>query len=167
MIDLKKRPFGLKDKEEVWVRQTLVSMTIEEKVGQLLCPQLSIFDDNLIRHLTEDLHVGAVMIRPFEEEGLRENIEKIQKMSKIPLLVSANLENGANGAIYEERSLPILWAVQPHRIHGSAYRLGRYPVPSLPIWASTGALHPLLTSTRITTIPSPMCVPLARTRIRC
>ena len=125
MIDLKKRPFGLKDKEEAWVRQTLVSMTIEEKVGQLLCPQLSIFDDNLIRHLTEDLHVGAVMIRPFEEEGLRENIEKIQKMSKIPLLVSANLENGANGAIYEEKIFANPMGCAATQDPGSAYRLGK------------------------------------------
>lgn len=101
MIQLKGKPFFLSDAQIQWVNSTLAAMTQEEKIGQILCPSLASFDENLVNYYTGVLKVGAVMIRPFEKEGLRENILRLQQSSKIPLLVAANLENGGCGAIRE------------------------------------------------------------------
>ena len=38
MIDFKGNPFYLNDQRIAWVRDTLASMSLEEKVGQLFCP---------------------------------------------------------------------------------------------------------------------------------
>lgn len=101
MIPLTSAPFHLGEAQIGWVQSTLSSMTEEEKIGQILCPSLATFDQSLLHYYTDVLKVGAVMIRPFEKEGLRENICRLQKSSKVPLLVAANLENGGCGAIRE------------------------------------------------------------------
>ena len=101
MIQLKGKPFFLNDAQIQWVNSTLESMTVEEKIGQILCPSLASFDENLVGYYTGVLKVGSVMIRPFEKEGLRENIRRLQRSSRVPLLVAANLENGGCGAIRE------------------------------------------------------------------
>lgn len=100
MIELKSRPFLLDEEGEAWVKKTLASMTDEEKLGQLLCPSLAAFTP-ATSALIDTYHVGAVMIRPFEREGLREHLAELQKNSRIPLLIAANLENGGVGAVRE------------------------------------------------------------------
>lgn len=101
MIQLKNAPFHLNEEQIGWVQNTLASMTEEEKIGQILCPSLAAFDDQLLGYYTDVLKVGSVMIRPFEREGLQENICRLQNRSKLPVLVAANLENGGCGAIRE------------------------------------------------------------------
>ena len=38
MIDLRANPFFLDDEGIRWVSETLASMTVEEKAGQVFCP---------------------------------------------------------------------------------------------------------------------------------
>lgn len=101
MVELGKQPFCLNEEQQRYVKSLLAGMTEAEKIGQLFCPSLASFDEGTIRRYTEELKVGAVMIRPFEREGLRENIARLQSSSKFPLLVAANLENGGCGAVRE------------------------------------------------------------------
>lgn len=37
MVDLRAKPYCLKDEDIAWVEQTIISMTDEEQVGQLFC----------------------------------------------------------------------------------------------------------------------------------
>lgn len=101
MIDLKASPFFLNTEQVQWVEENLITMTEDEKIGQILCPSLATFNEQLVGYYTNVLKIGSVMIRPFEKEGLEENISRMQSMSKIPMLVAANLENGGCGAIRE------------------------------------------------------------------
>lgn len=125
MVDLKAKPFYLNEAGETWVYKTLERMTDEEKIGQLFCPQLATFDENLVGYYTKSLKVGAVMIRPFELAGLKENIAALQQKSEVPLLVAANLETGGCGAIREGTLFanPMGCAATGDKENG--YRLGK------------------------------------------
>ena len=99
MIDLKAKPFNLKDEDIKWVKETLAGMKLEEKVGQLFClisPQEDI--SNLVKTLEEiNLRPGGIMSRPFSGKKVQENYRHFQENSKIPLLLAANLEKGGEG----------------------------------------------------------------------
>ena len=49
MIDLKGNPFYLSDEQVKWVRDTLSSLTEEEKIGQLFCPISYSADEGYLR----------------------------------------------------------------------------------------------------------------------
>lgn len=99
-LDLKKAPFALSDEQVRWVEGTYDAMSLDEKIGQLICCSISQFDEESIKRITA-LHVGGMMIRPFPTEGLQDNIRKLQMEQKIPLLISGNLENGGAGVLTE------------------------------------------------------------------
>lgn len=100
-------------------------MSVEDKVGQILCPSLSAFNKKTIRKFAEEIKIGSMMIRPFPVKGLQENIRSLQNASKIPLLISANLEGGANNAINEGTlfNQPMGCTATGNKENG--YRLGR------------------------------------------
>lgn len=125
MLNLRIAPFFLNEKEEKRVMDRLSSMTEKEKIGQILCPCLPSFDEKTIEYYTKELTVGAVMIRPFLQNGLKENIIKLQSSSKIPLLVAANLENGGNGAVSEGTFFANPLGVAATNDEKNAYRLGK------------------------------------------
>ena len=124
-VQLKESPFHLNDGQIKWVEDTFASMTSEEKLGQLLCPSLSMFNSKTINHFAKDIKVGGMMIRPFKVKGLQDNIKKLQKASRIPMLISANLENGGVGAISEGTffAMPEGCSATGDMING--YRLGK------------------------------------------
>lgn len=98
-VDLKGNPFFLTDEQAEWVEQTYKSMTLEEKIGQIMCPSLPGMEEAQAKHLTEELHVGGMMIRPLPSEVVHGVLQMYQSRAKIPMLISANLENGGNGAL--------------------------------------------------------------------
>lgn len=99
-VDLKGKPFYLNEEQIAWVEQTYEQMTFEERIGQLFCCSIQQFDAGTVQQIT-DLHFGSMMIRPFPVQGLQENIRCLQDMSKYPMLISGNLENGGAGVINE------------------------------------------------------------------
>lgn len=125
MIELDKKPFNLDSDGQAWVKRTFAEMTEDEKIGQVLCPQLSTFDKGSVSCFVSEIKAGAVMIRPFEKDGLKDKIAAMQAKSKIPMLVAANLENGGNGATLEGTLFanPMGCAATGDKING--YRLGK------------------------------------------
>ncbi|MDN6968894.1 glycoside hydrolase family 3 protein [Oenococcus sp. UCMA 17063] len=100
-INLSDKPFNLNQTQIEWVKKTFSSMTLEEKIGQLFCTSISDFTSEIVNHLTKDIKVGGLMIRPFPVKNLQKNLRNLQNASRLPLLISANLESGGNGAIEE------------------------------------------------------------------
>ena len=49
MINLKASPFYLNDAQIRWVRDTLASLSEDEKIGQLFCPISFSSDENYLR----------------------------------------------------------------------------------------------------------------------
>jgi beta-N-acetylhexosaminidase len=124
-IDLKSAPFHLNDEQMEWVNNTLASLTVDEKIGQLFCPVTTGFSRKSIKELTQEFKVGSVMLRPFKVKGLQENLRKLQESSKVPMLISANLEAGGNGALAEGTlfAMPEGCTATGDTVNG--YRLGK------------------------------------------
>jgi len=124
-IDLRKNPFYLNGEQISWVEATYHAMTLEEKIGQLFCPSLPGTDEEGVRHLTQDLHVGSMMIRPLPGEQIHGILNKYQEASRIPLVISANLEAGGDGALTEGTYYAMPEGCSATGDPESGYRLGK------------------------------------------
>lgn len=124
MIDLKATPFYLNDEQIKWVNDTLGSMTLEEKAGQVFCPMGFAGDEESLQHPVCELGVGAMMYRPGPKADIQETHRKIQSMAKIPLLLAANTEAGGNGLAFEGTTFGQPMAVAATGYPENAYRMG-------------------------------------------
>lgn len=104
MIDLKAKPFHLSDEDIRWVKETLASMTREQKAGQVFCPMGFSADPGLLHHLVNEIGVGGMMYRPGFAAEIQSTHRSIQAMAKIPLLLAANTESGGDGLAFEGTS---------------------------------------------------------------
>lgn len=98
---LKKNPYYLSERQIDWVKNTIADMSIEEKIGQLFCG--IVFEDNedYVRMLSEQVHIGGWMGRPLPMDTVIRMANLGQKTSKIPLLIAANFEAGGDGLVTE------------------------------------------------------------------
>jgi Beta-glucosidase-related glycosidases len=97
MINLRIKPFYLKEEDIKWVEETLEGMDLNEKIGQLFCPVGVTDNEEQLKGFIEKVKPGGMMYRPGKGEDIRRTHKVLQDNSKIPLLISANLEAGGNG----------------------------------------------------------------------
>jgi len=121
---LKEKPFYLTDEDIKWVSETLAGMTDEEKVAQLFC--LIAYDSNpeYLNKLAKEIKPGGLMCRPMSAAASLETVRILQKNSKIPMLIAANLERGGVGLIDEGTSMGSHMAVAATDKEETAARLG-------------------------------------------
>ena len=103
-MDLNKfrgNPFYLKEQDIKWVEDTFSSMTEEDKIGQLFFLIAYGKDEALIEKTVNGVKAGGVMCRCMPAETLVPLVGEMQKKSRIPLLIAANLEAGGNGIAAE------------------------------------------------------------------
>lgn len=98
-MNLREKPFYLKDADIAWVEETLASMSVEDKLHQLFCLVTYTDDEAYCRYIGETVRPGGFMSRTMPVEACLSAVEKMQKYSRIPLLVAANFEAGGNGMI--------------------------------------------------------------------
>ncbi len=101
MIDLKAKPFHLKDEDISWVEQTLSEMSLQEKVGQLFCPIGLSSEEEHLQELLDNVKPGGIMFRPAPADEAIDVHRYLQTNSKIPMLIAGNVESGSNGAVLE------------------------------------------------------------------
>lgn len=99
--EFKKSPFNLTDLDLKWVNDTFLKLSEEEKIGQLFFLVSYRKDDEFFTHITNDLHIGGMMCRTMPTKEVVHTVKNLQKQSKIPLFIAANLEAGGNGIISE------------------------------------------------------------------
>ena len=97
MINLKASPFYLNDAQIRWVRDTLASLSEDEKIGQLFCPISFSSDENYLRYEILRYNVGGVLFKTSPSAEVRQALQFMQFSSKVPLLCAANLEFGSTG----------------------------------------------------------------------
>lgn len=124
MIDLKGNPFYLNDAQIAWVENTLASMTLEEKAGQVFCPMGFTDDPNALRHMVCDIGVGAMMYRMGPAGYIQNTHRTIQSFAKIPLLLAANTEAGGSGIAMEGTGFGCPMAVAATDEAENGYRMG-------------------------------------------
>lgn len=98
---LGRKPFLL-DREGIdWVRNTLESLSDDEKIGQLFCLSVLDFTEKNWEETQKHLQPGGLMYRPASLEEALSYTQMVQKQSKVPLLIAANLEKGGSGVVKE------------------------------------------------------------------
>lgn len=100
-MDLKGKPFYLDDEAVAWVESTRNAMTEDEKIQQLFFPALFYYDEAGINTIMQKLRPAGVMFRPCSAEQAVTAAEILQRKSKIPMLIAANLEKGGSGIVSE------------------------------------------------------------------
>ena len=124
MKHLKEKPFYLADEDIKWVGETIADMTMEEKVAQLFCLVTYDFNQDHLMRLATQVKPGGLMCRPMSAKESGDVVGLLQKNSKIPLLISANLEKGGDGIMREGTSMGSPLAVAATDNDEMATRMG-------------------------------------------
>ena len=124
MIELSKKPFCLTEKQINNLHEIFSVMSLDEKIGQLFCPIGSSFDEEQIKEFIEKYKPGAMMYRPMESHKIKNIHENLQKYSKIPLMLAANLESGGNGICLDGTYFSRQMGVAATNNIDQAYNLG-------------------------------------------
>ncbi len=122
---LKEKPFYLTETDIEWVTKTLASMSDKEKLGQLFTTIAYTSEEPYLESLSKDYCLGGVMCRPMPSEEIAKAVSILQSNSKIPMLLAANLEKGAAGAILSGTSFGSQMQVAATDNVENAYRLGK------------------------------------------
>ncbi len=99
MVDLRAKPFFLTDEDVKWVEDTIASMTLEEKVGQLFVQMRRSLDPDDIRRTLDSYHQGGLRWQGGDRKQVYEQNKTYQEASRIPLLIAANCDNGGDGCL--------------------------------------------------------------------
>jgi len=98
MVDLKAKPYDLDEEGIRWVEDTIASMTLEEKIGQLFVNMGASRTEEYLTQVLRDYKFGAVRYNPGKAAEVHDQNRILQENSKIPLLIASNAESGGNGA---------------------------------------------------------------------
>jgi beta-N-acetylhexosaminidase len=98
MVNLATQPFHLDDAGVRWVHETIDSLTIEEKIGQLFINLNTRFDPEYLDGILDGYHVGGIRYMGADSATVQEHIRYAQNRSKVPLLVASNPEMGGFGS---------------------------------------------------------------------
>lgn len=98
MVDLTAQPFNLDADGVAWVNDTIASMSIEEKIGQLFVNMGSSRTEEYLKEMVDTYHIAAVRYQPGPADEVYEQNRILQENSRIPMLIAANTEAGGNGA---------------------------------------------------------------------
>jgi len=114
------KPYSSKPSKEAlnWADKELRRMSLDEKIGQLICVAVNATFLNqdseafkALRHQVEDNHVGGIILfrGPVYESVVLVN--RMQSLARYPLLISADLEAGAGMRFDDTVNLPWNMAV--------------------------------------------------------
>jgi beta-N-acetylhexosaminidase len=81
-------------------------MTLEEKIGHLLCPEERDYSIADWEAILRDIPLGSIFLGYQNPSKSLEAIEAIQKLSRIPVLVASDLEHGAGAMIADAVNYP-------------------------------------------------------------
>jgi beta-N-acetylhexosaminidase len=109
-----------------WVEKTLAGLTLDQKIGQLLHPCIhpSASVDEREEHLA-GVEPGGLFLFSGTKGQFEEITGWYQSRSRVPLVVSADLESGAGKIIEGSTSFPSLMSIAAADDEELAYQMGR------------------------------------------
>ena len=125
MVNLKAKPYYLNEEDILWVEETLQSMTIEEKIGQIFVNMGSSTEEEYLKNVLDQYKFGAVRYNPGTAKQVLNQNRILQENSKIPLLIAANAETGGNGAFMGGTEVGVPTKIAATRNPKYAYEMGR------------------------------------------
>lgn len=124
--------FHLNNTDKEWVENELKSMTTKEKVAQMIMPWVMGNDHSLdtletvrIRQLITELKVGGFAYFQGDINNERKDIIDMQALSKIPLLIASDFENGLGMRLTDGNTFPYNLAVAATGDTSLAYNMGK------------------------------------------
>ena len=99
MVDLRKKTYYLSEEQVQWVEDTINSMTIEEKIGQLVVNMVTDRSPEALKEVVDTYHPGAIRYQNAPADVLYDQNKTLQEASRIPLLIASNCEQGGNGGV--------------------------------------------------------------------
>ena len=99
MVNLREKPFYLNDEQLAWVESTLASMRLEEKIGQLFICMNYRHTPEFYQTMIDRFHVGGIRWQGGTLQEQYEQNKYYQQHSRIPVLIAANLEAGAEKSL--------------------------------------------------------------------
>ncbi len=124
MVDLSQAPFHLDAEALAWVEQTLSSMTLDEKLGQLFINLNTSFDEGYLDTVVGEHAVGGIRFMGAPSATVQQHIRYAQSVAKIPLLVASNPEMGGAGSIDDGTLVTTHLGAGSSPDPDDAYRLG-------------------------------------------
>lgn len=124
-VDLKAKPYHLSDEDIKWVEDTIASMSLEEKIGQLFINMGSSRTKEYLTDVLNRYHIAGVRYNPGSAEEVYEQNKILQENSKIPLLIAANTEAGGNGACTDGTEVGVEVKIGATNDTKWAYEMGR------------------------------------------
>jgi beta-N-acetylhexosaminidase len=96
-----------------WADQTLSDMTLREKIGQLIFPRITgaympmnSAEYERVRQWITEYHIGGVIVSHGPPLEIASKLNAMQAMSKLPLLVTADMEHGPGQILNAGTILP-------------------------------------------------------------
>lgn len=126
MVNLREKPFYLTDEDIAWVEQTRDSLSLDGKVGQLFMDMLWGDSDEEVKERLKNYGMAGFRYNNLPAEGLYHQNEVVQKNSKIPALIAANVEAGGNGAVSGGTKIGDPVAIGASGKPENAYYMGYY-----------------------------------------
>ncbi len=109
-----------------WVERTLATLTLDQKIGQLLHPCLYPAATEAERaEVLGGIAVGGIFLFPGKEQDFQNTTRCLQKQATIPIIVSADLENGPGRAIVDTTIFPSMMALGATNNQDFAFEMGR------------------------------------------
>lgn len=123
---------GTRDSKKAdWVSKNLIHMTIEEKVGQMMVvriiPQYYHSDNPIfLRYLNliQKYHIGGIAISTGNPYAVARDIDRLQKVAKIPLFIMADNEWGITQRVGEGTTFLQNMAIGATGSEENAYQIG-------------------------------------------
>jgi beta-glucosidase-like glycosyl hydrolase/CubicO group peptidase (beta-lactamase class C family) len=119
------------DTTSAWVETTLAGMTLPEKAAQMVCiwsrgtyMANGSEDWQKLERLTEQYKIGGIVFSMGNVYDYAFHINKLQQMSRVPLLISADFEYGAGMRIAFSTVFPPAMAIGATRDTLAMYEMG-------------------------------------------
>ncbi|HYI51710.1 MAG TPA: glycoside hydrolase family 3 N-terminal domain-containing protein [Microbacterium sp.] len=125
MVDLSAPPFRLDEDAVRWVHETIASLTLEQKVGQLFINLNVSFDEGYLDNVIDRYHVGGMRYRGAGSAAIQAHIRYAQSRSKVPLLIASNPEMGGFGSSDDGTLVSTQLQAGSHADASIAYRMGQ------------------------------------------
>ena len=103
MVDLRAKPFNLTEEEISWVRETLSSMTLTEKLSQLfvlLKAVPGVNEEQIKNQMAKG--PGGMRWQGGDKDSVWLQNHLFQQYSRIPLFIAGNCDDGGNGVLPKE-----------------------------------------------------------------
>ena len=117
--------FDLNERQQAWADSVFSSMSMEDKLAQLLHPSFGKYSVSEWIELLKKIPVGSIFCSNKNFDDMKQTNRALQEHAGIPILFSADMENGTNFIKDKGIYFPFQMGLAASNIPGRAYEMGR------------------------------------------